>query len=161
MLSRNAIYMIILLTGVWIILRESLTVVTAVVGLVLSACCVLFSRRLIPLARTEPVKPLRLLIYLFYLLWQIYVGGLTSIAIVLFGAHVEIVEIKTQLRNKFLRAILVNSITLVPGSVALDLNEDTITVLWLTRKTVSSEEIENADELLKGKLERMLMKAQK
>ena len=67
-MSRNAIYMIILLTGVWIILRESLTVVTAVVGLVLSACCVLLARRLIPLARTEPVKPLRLLVYLFYLL---------------------------------------------------------------------------------------------
>ena len=153
--------MIILLTAVWIILREDLTVITAIIGLVLSVCCVLLSRRLIPLAQTDPVKPLRLLAYVFYLLGQIYIGGIMSIMIVLFGAHVEIVEIKTKLRNRLLRTILVNSITLVPGSVTLDLHEDTITVLWLTKKTVSQAEIDNADELLKGKLERMLLKAQK
>jgi len=153
--------MIILLTIVWVILRESLTVVTAVAGLVLSACCVLLSRRLIPLAKTEPVKPLRLFVYVFYLLGQIYIGAIASVMIVLFGAHVEIVEIKTKLRSGVLRTILVNSITLVPGSVTLDLSEDTITVLWLTKKNASKAKLENAEELLKGKLERMLMKAQK
>jgi len=160
-LSRNSIYLIILLTVVWIILRESLTVVTAVVGLVLSALCVLLSRRFIPLEKTESVKPLRLIIYLFYLFGQIYAGGMATIRIILFGSHVEIVEIDTKIRNRVLRAILVNSITLVPGSVSLALEDDTITVLWLTRKDVSQSEIENADELLKGKLERMLLKAQK
>ena len=160
-MSRNSIYLIILLTVVWIILRESLTVVTAVVGLVLSALCVLLSRRFIPLEKTESVKPLRLIIYLFYLFGQIYAGGMATIRIILFGSHVEIVEIDTKIRNRVLRAILVNSITLVPGSVSLALEDDTITVLWLTRKDVSQSEIENADELLKGKLERMLLKAQK
>ena len=160
-LSRNSISLIIVLTAVWIILRESLTVTTAAVGLVVSVCCVLISRRLIPLSRTEGIKPIRLAVYLFYLLGQIYIGGLSAIKIILFGAHVEIVEIKTRIRNDVLRTILVNSITLVPGSISLDLDEDVITVLWLTKKAQGVPDIDNADELLKGKLERMLLRAQK
>jgi multicomponent Na+:H+ antiporter subunit E len=150
--------MIILLTVVWIILRESLTVMTAATGLVISVCCVLFSRRVIPLSKTEGIKPLRFIIYLFYLLGQIYIGGIMAIKLILFDAHVEIVEINTQIKNRVLRTILVNSITLVPGSVSLDLSEEKITVLWLTKYP---PDIEKADELLKGKLERVLLKAQK
>jgi len=153
--------MIILLTVVWMILRESFTVVTAVIGLVLGVLCVLLSRRFIPLEKTDPVKPLRLIIYLFYLLGQVYVGGMATIKVILFGSHVEIVEIETKIRNRILQAILVNSITLVPGSVSLALEENTITVLWLTRENISQSHIDNADELLKGKLERLLLKAQK
>jgi len=153
--------MILLLTAVWIILRESFTAASVIVGLILSTGCILLSKRVIPLAGTDPVKPLRLVIYLIYLLGRVYIGGIATIWIILFGAHVEIVEIKTKLTNKALRTILVNSITLVPGSVSLGLKDDTITVLWLTRNTISRKEIENADELLKGKLERMLLKAQK
>jgi multicomponent Na+:H+ antiporter subunit E len=160
-MSRNSIIMIVVLTVVWIILRESLTVVTAVVGLAISTGCVILSRRVIPLARTERIKPLWLFIYLFYLLGQIFLGGIATIRIILFGAHVEIVKFKTQLRGKFLRTLLVNSITLVPGSVSLDLVDDTITVLWLMRKTKEPPDVENAGELLKGKLERMLIRAEK
>jgi multicomponent Na+:H+ antiporter subunit E len=160
-MSKNSVYMIILLTAIWIILRESLTVVTAAVGLALSACCVLISRRVVPVSRTEPFKPFRLGIYILYLLLQVFVGGISVIRIILFGAQVEIVEIKTGLKSKFLRTILVNSITLVPGSVSLDLRENVITVLWLKKKTKGPPKTEDADELLKGKLERMLVKAQR
>jgi len=153
--------MIILLTVVWIILRESITITTVVVGLILSTLCVFLSKRIIPLERTEPVKPLRLILYLLYLLGQVYIGGIATIRIILLGSHVEIVEINTQITNKVLRTVLVNSITLVPGSVSLGLEDDKITVLWLTRNDISKAEIENAGELLKGKLERMLLKAQK
>ena len=146
---------------IWIILRESFSIITVVSGLFVGACCVLFSRRAIPLYKTESIKPLRLMLYLFYLIGQIYIGGISAIKIILFGAHVEIVKIQTHIRNKVLRTILVNSITLVPGSVSLDLSEDVITVLWLKRKTSGAPDIDNADEILKDKLEGMLLKAQK
>ena len=160
-MSKNTIIMIILLTAVWVILRETITLVTIAVGLVLSTFCVLVSRRMIPIAKTGSIKPLRLIVYLFFLLVQVYLGGLAVIKVILFGAHVEIVEIKTKISNNLLRSILVNSITLVPGSVSLDLNEDAITVLWLTRRTDAPPDVGLADEQLKGKLERMLIKAQK
>jgi multisubunit Na+/H+ antiporter MnhE subunit len=91
----------------------------------------------------------------------VYIAGFLALRVVLTGAHVEIVEVKTEITNKFLRTILVNSITLVPGSVSLDLQDDAITVLWLQKKTEGSSNIENAGELIKGKLERMLRKMQK
>jgi len=153
--------MIVLLTVIWVILRESFSVATIIIGIIVSALCVLLSRRLIPLTRTETVRPLRLLIYLPYLLGQIYVGGISAIKIILFGAHVEIVEVRTRIKSGLLRTILVNSITLVPGSISLDLTGDRITILWLKRKSHASANNENADELLKGKLERMLLKAEK
>jgi len=160
-LSRNSFYMIILLTAIWIILRESVSILAVAAGLAISFCCVFFFHRFIPLPKSEPIRPFRLVIYVFYLLGQIYIGGIAAIGIILFGARVDIVEMKTRIRSKVLRTILVNSITLVPGSVSLDLNEDTITVLWLTRKTDGAADIKKTGELLKGKLERMLFKVQK
>jgi len=153
--------MVILLTAIWIVLRESFSIASVGAGVVVSVCCVMFSRRFIPLSKTENIRPFRLFVYLFYLLGQIYIGGVTAIGAVLFGAHVEIVEIKTHIRNNVLRTVLVNSITLVPGSVSLGLKDDTITVLWLVSKKNGPPDIDNADELLKGKLERMLLKAQR
>jgi multicomponent Na+:H+ antiporter subunit E len=80
------------------------------------------------------------------------------VGIVFSGAQVRVVEVKTPLRNRFLRTILANSITLVPGSVTLDLKGDKITVLWLTKKTTDIDGIEDLGEQVKGRLERMLDK---
>lgn len=155
----NSLYTIILLTAVWIILQEGFTILIVVSGLAISVCCVFFARRFLPMPRPAPIKPLRLLLYLFFLLGQMYSACFMVIKIIFTGAHVEIVEIQTKLTNKFLQTILVNSITLVPGSVSLGLAENKITVLWLKKKNdVGSA---NADEFLKGKLERVLIKAQK
>ena len=153
--------MIILLTIIWTILRESVSILGVAAGLAISFCCVFFFNRFIPLPKSEPIKPFRLAIYVFYLIGQIYIGGIEAIRIILFGASVDIVEMKTRIRSKVLRTILVNSITLVPGSVSLDLNEDTITVLWLARKTVEPADIKKTSELFKGKLEKMLYRVQK
>ena len=155
----NSLYSIILLTAVWVILREGFTISIVVSGLVISACCVFFALRFLPLSKTDPINPLRLALYLFFLLGQMYSACFMVIKIIFTGAHVEIVEIQTKLTNKFLRTILVNSITLVPGSVSLGLEDNRITVLWLKKKNDIGSA--NADEFLKGKLERVLIKAQK
>ena len=160
-MNKIPFFKIILLTAVWVVLRESVSLMTVVTGLAVSVGCVLLYRFLIPLPEMERVKPLRLLAYFFYLIGQVYVGGIAALKMVLFGAHVEIVELKTKLTSRVLRTLLVNSITLVPGSISLDLTDDTITVLWLTNISKGSPDLEKADEVLKGRLERMLIKAQK
>jgi len=160
-LSKNKLYTVIVLSLMWIVLREEITLLTVATGILISSGCVYFCHRFLPWPKSAPIRPLRLIAYLFYLLWQVLVGGLLAIHVVLTDAHVEIVEVKTKITNMFLRTILVNSITFVPGSVSLDLQDDTITVLWLQRKKVGAQNIEHADELLKGKLERMLIKVQK
>jgi multicomponent Na+:H+ antiporter subunit E len=151
---------ILLLTGVWVILVENLTAQTVVTGLVISAACILFYQRFVPLPRMATIKPVRLMVYLLFLLTQVYIAGLMVIKIIFTGPQVEIVEIKTRLTDKLLRTVLVNSITLVPGSISLDLEEDKITVLWLKNKT-KMKGYDDPGEFLKGKLERVLIKAQK
>jgi len=143
------------------ILRESLSAMTALTGIIVGGCCVYLARRIIPLEKIEGASIFRLFIYLFFLLGQIYLGGIATIRLILFGADVEIVKIRTKIQNSLLKTVLVNSITLVPGSIALDLDEDIITVLWLTKKTEGPPDPEKADAVLKDKLERMLLKAQK
>ena len=157
---KNVLYSTILLTVVWIILREDYTIITVTSGLFISAFCVYFCYRFLPMQGMPEINFFGLLVYLVYLLTQVYLSGISVIKIILTEASVEIVQVKTQITDKFLRAILVNSITLVPGSISLDLQEDTITVLWLKKKTIEKY-IENPDEQIKGKLERMLLKTQK
>lgn len=158
-MNKTALYSVILLAAAWIVLREDFTLLTVATGIVIGAGCLYFCHRYIPLPKPPHIHPFRLAIYVIYLVGQVYVAGLSAIKIILTDAHVEIVEIKTQITDKFLRTMLVNSITLVPGSVSLELRDDAITVLWL--KKAGARELENADELIKGKLERMLIKAQK
>ena len=161
MLGKNSIYATIILTVIWVILRESVTVDSIVMGLIVALFSVYFGRKLIPKPQTPKINVLSLMAYLLFLFLQIYVAGYYAIKLILIGAEVDIVEIKTKASTLFFRTLLVNSITLVPGSIALDLSEDRITVLWLRQKNGDPKELENADEILLGKLERMLLRAER
>ena len=98
--------------------------------------------------------------YPFYLIGQIYLAGFSAIKLILSQPKVDIVQVKTSVTNEFLKVILANSITLIPGTVSLDLKDETITVLWLREKTSGPEDLDNAGELIKGDLEKMLLKTQ-
>jgi len=141
------------------ILRESYSLFTIISGVVIGIVCLIFYRIFFPLPKMAPIKPLRLVLYLFFLFGQVYIAGFTVIRIIFTTAYVKIVEIRTQISDKLLRTVLVNSITLVPGSISLDLDEDKITVLLIRRTAPTADD--DPDELLKGKLEKMMLKAQK
>ena len=160
-MNKNRLYIILFLTVVWSILWEELSVPTVITGIVVSAGCVYFYKKYLPLSKISGVNFLRLAMYPFFLIGQIYISGFHAIKLILSGAKVDIVEVKTKITNELLRVILANSITLTPGTVSLELNDDTITVLWLREKTSDSQDLGNADELIKGKLENKLLKAQK
>ena len=153
-------YPIVLLTLVWVILCEKLSVLTVATGVVISAGCVRFCYKYLPLNIITGVNFLKLAAYPFYLIGQIYMSGFDSIKIVLTGAKVGIVEVRTKITNDFLKVVLVNSITLIPGSISLDLQDEIITILWLRGKTDDPQDVDAADKLLKSALERKLLQAQ-
>ena len=159
-MNKNSIYLITLLTLVWVVLCEELSVRVVATGIVTSAGCICFCRKYLPLSTITGVNFLKLGMYPFYLIGQIYLAGIDAIKLIIKGAKVDIIEVKTKITNDFLRVILANSITLTPGTVSLDLNGESITVLWLRDKTSGSEDMDNAGELIKGKLERKLLKSQ-
>jgi len=51
-----------------------------------------------------------------------------------------IVAVKTKLKSKMGRMILTNSITLTPGTLTVDIIEDTLYIHWIDVKTVKIEE---------------------
>ena len=155
------LFSIIALTIIWIILRESVTISTALIGIVISTGCVFLYNRIMPLPGVKSVKTFRLLLYLVYLFGQVFLGGFLVIKRIVVGADVDIVPIKTKISNNFLQTILSNSITLIPGSISLDLNDDTITVVRFKEKSDDSRDTEKAGESLKGKIERVLIKAER
>jgi len=161
MFSKNSIFATMLLTVIWVILRESTSLSTIAIGMAVGFLSVLTCRKLIPLPVTPRVNFLGLLLYLVFLFGQVYVAGFYAVKLILTDADTEIVEVKTKISSLFFRTILVNSVTLVPGSIALDLKDNRITVLWLREKSKNREPAENADEILLGKFERMLIKAER
>lgn len=160
-LNRNSIFKIVVLTFLWVILREGFSVFELIIGVVLSTACVAYARKFLPLTGIENVKFYRLILYIFYLIGQIYVSGYHVIKIILHGhARSDILQTKTKLNNKALRVILGESITLTPGSIMLDLDDDVLTVLLLLK----GDEVlppDKVDEYIRGALEEKLMLCQK
>ena len=158
---------ILFLTAIWVVLQESYSYQTIIIGLVLSVAGVIFVQRFVPLPEISGIRPFWLIIYPFYLLWLLYIADFAVVKTIFSKPHVEVVKIKTKLHNSALRMILVNSITLVPGSLSLDIVDDEITVLWLGEKSALPDEAEtneakaSLEEIIKGKMERVLLKAQK
>ena len=159
-MSKNSIYLIILLTLAWITLSEGFSPRILIVGVFLSVGCVYYCYKFLPLSKITGINAFRLVLYPFFLIGQIYLAGIQTIKLILTESKVDIVEINTNLTNDFLKVILANSITLIPGTVSLDLNDDLLTVLWLRSSTSGREDLENAEELVKGNLERKLLKVQ-
>ena len=153
--------MVLAFTIVWIILTESLSPLLILAGFVVSVGCVYFCSKMLPLEKISNVNYWRLFVYVFYLIGQLYLAGMSAIKLIIIGAKVDIVEINTSIDNDLLRVFLANSITLTPGTLTLELFDDSLTVLWLREKASGYEDYGDADEIIKGGLERMLKKAQK
>jgi len=154
------VFSIIALTAIWIVLRESISVLDVVLGAAAAASCIFFGRRFLPADEADDVKLSRLFLYPFWILGQIYLSGFFVIRMIIFGARADFIHADTALKSNILRVILGNSITLVPGSITLDHNEHGFTVVMMRGKN-ASEPKGDMGQAVKGKLEAKLIKAEK
>ena len=142
-------------------MREGFSVFNLVTGLVIAGVCIAYSKIFLPFNTVAKVNIFKLIVYFFYLVGQIYLSGFHVIKMIVFKkARADIMEVKTVLTNDVLRVILADSITLTPGSVLLDLTDDKITALVLMSQD-DPVEIENTDDLVKGRLEEKLLSAER
>ena len=154
----------IFLTLIWVILSENTDPLSIAAGVVVSFVAVHLSARFLPVPKISGISLFRLALYPFFIIWQIYLAGLNAMGLVIKGSVVNIVRIKTELTNDFTKTLLANSITLTPGTITIDLNQDELTVLWLRETPLSREELLKPDELgeeIKGTMERELHKLQR
>ena len=159
-MSKRRIFSILILTLIWVILSENFSPASWISGFLISIVCTILCRKFLPLSTVKGVKFHKLLFYPIYVITQIYIAGFHAIKLIIFDSKVEIVEIKTALKQDILRVALANSITLTPGTISLRLREDKITVLWLRSKKPLGQGV-SIDESIKGKMERKLIKAEK
>lgn len=94
------------------------------------------------------------ILYLLYLLAQMYLSSFAVLINILRGnINPRVVHFRTRLHSDLARVLLATSITLTPGTIALELQEDHLIVHWLDAKTLHSK---YAGILIKGKMETLL-----
>ena len=157
----NTIYLVIILSFVWLLLTESFTLPLMAASIVISVCCIFFCYSLLPEYKKLNFKLFRLIIYFLYLFGQMYIAAFKAIVFIIKGAEVNIIEVKTQISDVFLRTVLAKSITLTPGSISLELKNDMIMVLLLDNKKLNKLESENKANSINNSLEKILIKAEK
>jgi len=154
------LFSVITLTIIWVILREEISVFDIIIGVLASTACLFFSQRFLPADDVDNVKFRRLWYYPFWLLGQIYVAGFSVIKMIILGARADFVNVDTKLKSNIMRVILGNTITLVPGSVTLDQEQNHYTVVWMRSKD-AADISGDMSEQVKGKFERKLIMAEK
>ncbi len=99
-------------------------------------------------------RPIQLIVFLFILMFYLYQSSIKMLGAVFHGrVNPRIVHFRTRLRSDLARMVLSNSITLTPGTITLDLNDDHLTVHWFFCNTSHAKV---AGEAVKGRMEQHL-----
>jgi multicomponent Na+:H+ antiporter subunit E len=143
----------------WLLFNGNLSYFSVLLGLLFSFIIALFSYGIFIEEREAHRRGLLPRIYLlplyfFVLLFKVYLASFKIIPCVLrMEINPRIVHFRTRLKSELARVVLANSITLTPGTLTLDLNEDHLVVHWLNAKTTHSH---YAAKLIKEHMEAWL-----
>ncbi|MBF4694138.1 Na+/H+ antiporter subunit E [Fusibacter ferrireducens] len=147
----------LLTTLFWIVLFEKNDWITVISGLISSVAVIFFTEKYLlkkSFYQLLNFNILKIFIYFFVLLYEIYANALVTIyQIITLQINPDIVTLHTDLKTNAQKCVLANSITLTPGTVTIELERQTLKVLWLNAKNKNSV---IAGNLIKGKLERFL-----
>jgi len=160
-MGKHTFYVILTLAVVWIIMMENISWRTIGTGLLVVIVVMHFERKFLPYEEIKDVNFFKLATYPFFLIGQIYLSGWQVIKMVITGCRIDVVNVRTPLKSDTLRFILGDSITLIPGSVLLEIEGDKLTVLWIVPTKTPQLNEEQTEEMMKGKLERRLGSAER
>jgi len=95
-----------------------------------------------------------LVLYVLLMIYKMYIASFNVLFNVIRGdINPRIVHFRTKLTSDVGRVILANSITLTPGTITVNLDDDHLIVHWLDAKTTHSK---RAGDLIKGEFEALL-----
>lgn len=145
----------------WLLFTGSLKAGSLINGAVFSLLIAILSYRIF-IDETEAARrslipriPL-LLVYLILLIGKMYVSSFQIVWKIIRGNYrPAIVHFRTRLNSDIARTILANSITMTPGTITVEMNDDHLIVHWLDAPTSHSR---YAGTLIKGKMEGLLRK---
>ncbi|MBC3900867.1 Na+/H+ antiporter subunit E [Acetobacterium malicum] len=129
----HTLVLVLIFTGIWLVLNESLAVSQLLIGLFFSAVSILFTNRYLledDYLDAYAIKPEVLLHYSLYLFIQIYQSGFAAILKIIKGEDsVKIITYETCMSNELGICLLANAITLTPGTVTIDKNGHQLQIL--------------------------------
>ncbi len=144
---------------IWVIANGTLALDSLIAGLVISAAIALaFASfaRVYSVIRWSPKVIFYYLLYLGVFLIELTKANLNVMRLV-FSPRIEIqpgiVEIKTELKSPIGRLALANSITLTPGTLVVDIKDDSLFIHWIN---VSATDPVGATEEISARFEKYL-----
>mgnify|MGYP000194531735 CR=1 FL=1 len=146
---------------IWLLFSASINTYSIIIGIAGSFLIAIISyKAFIPFHQSHIryiiAQPFYLIFFLFYLIFSIYYSSFIMLfTICKRESNVKLVHFRTYLNSDAARLLLALSITLTPGTICVDLNDDHLVVNWFNSKTVHNKE---AGELIKGTIEKILQK---
>ena len=119
----------ILLFVLWLILTSNVQIANILIGAAVSFSIALLYTKLFRHKVFEFINPLWLMLYLFVLLKNLLVSNLQISKRILsrdMKLSPAIIAVKTNLESDWKKLLLANSITLTPGTLTLDIVDDTL-----------------------------------
>ncbi len=156
----RAIIQFLVLLALWLLLTWSLQPADVIAGAVVSIIVValmgnMFINKAIRIF--NPVRVFWMLVYIPYLLWYIFWANIDVAYRVInpsMPIRPGIVKFKTGLKTDIGKTFLANSITLTPGTLTVDIIDDTFFVHWISVKFDGDPEKQG--EEIAGKFERII-----
>jgi multicomponent Na+:H+ antiporter subunit E len=145
----------------WILLTFSLTISNIIVGAIAALLTTwIFARYFFTTVYKffQPHRYFWLIIYLFIFTWECIKANFDVAYRVLHPAmpiKPGIVKVKTELKSGFARIMLANSITMTPGTITVDIIDETIFVHWIY---ISSDDPEIYSQKISGRFEKYIKK---
>jgi multicomponent Na+:H+ antiporter subunit E len=158
---KNQLAIFFVLMIIWILINNSLDLEILGVGFILSlSLAFIFGRRtdVLDEFKFTPKAFYYTGVYLVVFFWDLVKSNLDVALRVLkpsLPINPGIVKTKTILKSKMARMILTNSITLTPGTLTVDIEDDILYIHWID---VESDDIDVATEKIVKKFEKILVK---
>lgn len=144
---------------IWLIANGNLATDTVITGVVVCAVIALaFSTfsRVYSVIRWTPKVIVNYLMYLVVFMSELVKANLNVMQLV-FSPSIDIkpgiVEIKTELKSPIGRLALANSITLTPGTLVVDIKEDSLFIHWIN---IGATDPVAASEAISSRFEKYL-----
>ena len=158
---KNQFALFVVLMIVWFLINNSFQIEIVIIGAVLSLIIsLIFGRRTDVLNEFKftPAAFIYTLVYLLVFFVELIKSNIDVALRVIkpsLPINPGIVKTKTVLKSKMARMILTNSITLTPGTLTVDIEDDILYIHWID---VKSEDIDVATEKIVKKFEKILVK---
>ena len=144
---------------IWLVANDSLAPEIVLVGAVVAALlAVLFApfARVYADIRWTPRVLLNAFAFLGVFVWELVLANL-NVARLVFSPRIDIrpgiVEIKTRLKSPLGRMVLANAITLTPGTLVVDIRDDSLFIHWIN---VTATDPVAATQEVAGRFEKYL-----